>query len=98
MEASPGGIMQNPELRSDYVDGKPSESLKRESHKIQLQFDNSLTLSEGQRVHCRRGSMRGSGETERIGVRLFLAQQRGPRQRLLFPGCELPIRKVRATS
>lgn len=64
VEASPGGITQSPELRSDYVDGKPLESLKRESNKIQLQFDNSLTLSEGQKVCCRRGRRRESGETE----------------------------------
>lgn len=64
VEASPGGITQSPELRLDYVDGKPLESLKRESNKIQLQFDNSLTLSEGQKVCCRRGRRRESGETE----------------------------------
>lgn len=64
MEASPGGITQSPELRSDYVDGKPLESLKQESNKIQLQFDNSLTLSEGQKVCCRRGRGRESGGTE----------------------------------
>ena len=98
MEASLGGITQSPELRSDYVDRKPSESLKRESHKIQLQFYNSLTLSEGQRVRCRRGRARERRETERIGVQLFLAQLCGPRQHLPFPRCELPIRKVRATS
>ena len=64
VEASPGGITQSPELRSDYVDGKPLESLKQESNKIQLQFDNSLTLSEGQKVCCRRRRGRESGGTE----------------------------------
>ena len=96
--ASPGGITQSPGLRSDYVDRKPSESLKRESHRIQLQFDNSLALSEGQRVRCRRSRGRESRETERIGAQVFLAQLCGPRQRLPFPRCELPIRTVRATS
>lgn len=42
-EASPGGIQQDRAEMSDYGQ-EATESLKRESHKIQLQFDNSLTL------------------------------------------------------